>query len=63
MIPGRHLGLVTPSEYEFGADLQSRLRDIAENHLDVDGMIEVAESAGSVSCAAPDPSREILPRR
>ena len=45
LIPGRHLGLVTPSECEFGADLHSRLRDIAENFLDVDGMIEIAESA------------------
>jgi cobyrinic acid a,c-diamide synthase len=62
LIPGRHLGLVTPSECEFGASLHSRLRDIAENFLDVDGMIEIAKSAGSVSWAAPDPSRA-APRR
>jgi cobyrinic acid a,c-diamide synthase len=62
LIPGRHLGLVTPSEYEFGAGLQSRLREIAENCLDVDGVIEIAESAGSVSCPAPDPSGD-TPRR
>jgi cobyrinic acid a,c-diamide synthase len=62
LIPGRHLGLVTPSEYEFGAALESRLRDIAENHLDVDGMIEIAESARSVSYAEPDRSRD-APRR
>jgi cobyrinic acid a,c-diamide synthase len=62
LIPGRHLGLITPSEYEFGAALRSRLRDIAENFLDVDGMIEIAESARSVSYAEPDPSRD-APRR
>jgi cobyrinic acid a,c-diamide synthase len=62
LIPGRHLGLITPSEYEFGADLQSRLREIAENFLDVDGVIGIAESAGSVSYAEPDPSHD-APRR
>jgi cobyrinic acid a,c-diamide synthase len=72
LIPGRHLGLVPPSEYEYGAELRSRLREIAENFLDLDGVIEVAEAAGSeiveatgseiagtaglVSSAAPHPS-------
>ena len=51
LIPGRHLGLITPSEYEFGADLRARLHAIAENHLDVDRMIEIARSASSLSCA------------
>jgi cobyrinic acid a,c-diamide synthase len=58
LIPGRHLGLVTPSEYEYSVDLKSRLRAIAGDFLDVDGMIEIAESAGSVSCAPPDLSRD-----
>jgi cobyrinic acid a,c-diamide synthase len=54
LIPGRHLGLVTPSEYGRRADLQSRLHEIAESFLDVHGMIEIARSAGSLSCTAPD---------
>jgi cobyrinic acid a,c-diamide synthase len=57
LIPGRHLGLVTPSEYEDDGELRARLREIAENSLDVDGLIEVARSAGPLSCAAPEPSR------
>ncbi len=54
LIPGRHLGLVTPSEYEHSAELQSRLRAIAEDFLDIDGMIEIAKSARAVSYAPPD---------
>jgi cobyrinic acid a,c-diamide synthase len=55
LIPGRHLGLVTPSEYQDDGDLQAKLRGIAESSLDVDGLIEVARSAGPLSCAAPNP--------
>jgi cobyrinic acid a,c-diamide synthase len=50
LIPGRHLGLVTPSEHRDGGGLQPKLREIAEKFLDIDGIIEVARSAGSVSC-------------
>jgi cobyrinic acid a,c-diamide synthase len=57
LIPGRHLGLITPSEHEFGADLQAKLSEIAEKHLDVDGIIKIARTAGSISCAAPEASR------
>jgi cobyrinic acid a,c-diamide synthase len=56
LIPGRHLGLVTPSEYRYGAELQSRLCEIAENFLDVDRIVEIAESAGPISCTSPDAS-------
>jgi cobyrinic acid a,c-diamide synthase len=51
LIPGRHLGLVPPSEYEGGADLRSSLCEIAERYLDVDGLIAAAEAAGPLSCA------------
>jgi cobyrinic acid a,c-diamide synthase len=54
LIPGRHLGLITPAEYEHGADLESRLRGIAEDYLDVEGLIEIAESAPSVSWISRD---------
>jgi cobyrinic acid a,c-diamide synthase len=56
LIPGRHLGLVTPAEFNDGAGLESRLRDIAESHLDVDAMIGIAKSAAPVSCVPRDPS-------
>ena len=44
LIPGRHLGLITPSEYDCGAPLQTRLREIAEKFLDIDGIIEIART-------------------
>jgi cobyrinic acid a,c-diamide synthase len=56
LIPGRHLGLVTPAEYQCGSVLQSRLREIAEESLDIDGIVAVARSAGSISCAPAEPS-------
>ena len=56
LIPGRHLGLVTPAEYECGSALQSRLLEIAEESLDIDGIVAVARSAGSISCAPAEPS-------
>jgi cobyrinic acid a,c-diamide synthase len=56
LIPGRHLGLVTPSEYEDDGNLRARLCEIAESSLDVDGLIRVARSAGPLSCAAPGPT-------
>jgi cobyrinic acid a,c-diamide synthase len=49
LIPGRHLGLVTPAEYGSGEALQSRLAEIAEDSLDVEGIIAVARSAGPLS--------------
>jgi cobyrinic acid a,c-diamide synthase len=54
LIPGRHLGLITPSEYAHDADLHSRLGEIAEQFLDIDGIIEIAGLAGPLSCAPAD---------
>jgi cobyrinic acid a,c-diamide synthase len=45
LIPGRHLGLVTPSEFASGPELDARLQDIADEYLDIDGLIDVAGSA------------------
>jgi cobyrinic acid a,c-diamide synthase len=54
LIPGRHLGLITPSEYRDSGGLQPRLREIAERFLDIDGIIEIARSAGELSCTPAD---------
>jgi cobyrinic acid a,c-diamide synthase len=62
LIPGRHLGLITPSEYRDGAGLRPRLREIAESFLDIDKIIEIAGSAGPVSCAPAD-SQSVTPVR
>ncbi|MEJ2722030.1 MAG: hydrogenobyrinic acid a,c-diamide synthase (glutamine-hydrolyzing), partial [bacterium] len=45
LIPGRHLGLVTPAEFDGSAGLKKALLEIAERHLDVDGLIEIARGA------------------
>ncbi len=62
LIPGRHLGLITPSEHAFGDDLRSRLNDIADNYLDVDGLIGVAEQAGPLVFIR-DPQTQKTPAR
>lgn len=45
IIPSRHLGLVTPSEFDRNVALSSRLREIAEKYLNVPAMIELAGQA------------------
>ncbi|UCG52885.1 MAG: cobyrinate a,c-diamide synthase [Candidatus Latescibacterota bacterium] len=50
LIPGRHLGLVTPAEYKYDTDLWDRLLEIGEDHLDIGAMIEIARSAKPISC-------------
>ncbi len=49
LIPGRHLGLVTPAEFKAGTELNATLAEIAERHLDIDGMIDIARGARSVA--------------
>lgn len=45
LIPGRHLGLVTPSEFESEDNLRSRLTEMAQKYLEVDRLIEAARKA------------------
>lgn len=45
LIPARHLGLVTPSELNPGSDLETRLEEIADEHLDIGSLIKIANSA------------------
>ena len=43
LIPGRHLGLVTPAEYEEGVELVQKIREIAERHLDIEKIVVLLE--------------------
>jgi cobyrinic acid a,c-diamide synthase len=61
LIPGRHLGLVTPSEFEEVQALRSLLADIGERYIDADRMVEIAEAAGPAPGAAPGPFRSPVP--
>jgi len=45
LIPGRHLGLVTPSEFEFDDKLGNKLDEIAKKYLNMDVIIEKADDA------------------
>jgi cobyrinic acid a,c-diamide synthase len=54
VIPGRHLGLVTPAEFDSHDALMTRLIEIAERHLDLDRLIGIAELASPL--AAPSES-------
>jgi cobyrinic acid a,c-diamide synthase len=45
IIPMRHLGLVTPSEFDSDPPFEARLKEIADEHLDLDGLMDVARSA------------------
>lgn len=49
LIPGRHLGLITPAEFGFGDALRTRLETIAGDYLNVDELIKIAGAAGPLS--------------
>jgi len=49
IIPGRHLGLVTPSEYNIDNKLSEKLLNIAENYLNLDEIIKIADNADSIN--------------
>ena len=49
LIPGRHLGLVTPSEFGEDTGLRERLISIAEDYLDIDRLIEIAGDTESLT--------------
>jgi cobyrinic acid a,c-diamide synthase len=61
LIPGRHLGLVPPSEFDNEHDLRSTLDNIADRYIDVDRMIKIAEAAGPVPGIEPGPTRAAPP--
>ncbi|MBU0985120.1 MAG: cobyrinate a,c-diamide synthase [candidate division Zixibacteria bacterium] len=52
VIPGRHLGLVTPNEFHHTSDLKTRLLRMADDYLDVDRLLEIARSAGPLTLRA-----------
>jgi len=53
LIPGRHLGLVTPAEFGENSELQDRLTALAEGHLDLDRLLKIAHSAGPLAVTEP----------
>jgi cobyrinic acid a,c-diamide synthase len=48
IIPGRHLGLVTPSEYNGDDKLTLKLKDLAKNYLKIENIIKIANNVDSI---------------
>ena len=48
-LPDRHLGLVTPAEHEGVEGAMGILRQVAEDHLDLDRILEIARAAPSLA--------------
>lgn len=55
LIPGRHLGLVTPAEFKDDQKLESDLQDLAENYINIDEIIKLAKNAEALE------SKELSP--
>lgn len=49
LIPERHLGLIPPLEFLDQGELEKSLSSIADDYLDIDGLISVAKRAGSLA--------------
>jgi cobyrinic acid a,c-diamide synthase len=48
VIPGRHLGLITPDEFKGFAGLHDTLSRIASDHIDLDGILKIATNAAEL---------------
>jgi len=58
IFPERHLGLVPPQETEETGDPLARVAEVVEKYLDIDGIFEAAQTAGSLDI--PEQPRETL---
>jgi len=54
LIPGRHLGLITPSEFESEDGLRFQLTEMAHKHLDVDRLVAAAREAAPIEVPLKD---------
>jgi len=59
LIPGRHLGLVTPAESGMDEGLRTRLAALAVKHLDLDRIIDASKGTGSLPAPAPQAAAKI----
>ncbi len=62
LIPGRHLGLVPPDEFGPTTELRKRLARFAADHLDVDAILEIANSASALRPSNDEDGQPIAPR-
>jgi cobyrinic acid a,c-diamide synthase len=57
LLPGRHLGLFTPEEHPQMEGLRESLAELCARHLDVDALLEIANSAPPLAPPPPLPRR------
>ena len=50
MLPSRHLGLITPGEFERSLFFLREVQNMVESNVDVARIIEVAKSAPALDC-------------
>lgn len=55
-IPSRHLGLVTAEDNPLGPDYLARLADLAERHLDLDGLAGLTVTRSDFTSSHPHPT-------
>ena len=48
VLPSRHLGLITPAEFEKKSAILNDLSNIIDDHLDINKIIKIAKSAGVI---------------
>lgn len=54
VLESRHLGLVTAAEVDGLKEKMHSLADLAENFIDIDGIIDIVKNAPFVSCKRPE---------
>ncbi len=59
LLPGRHLGLVTPDEFPARAEVETRLAQIAADYLDIDRIIKIAEDAPEIDAGEIRPQETV----
>ncbi len=52
LIPGRHLGLVPPSEFDGVSTLNAKLENIAHNYINIEKLLEIAGTAPNLTSGA-----------
>jgi len=53
LLPGRHLGLVTPAEHPRIAEVRHNLLELVRDRLELDRLLEIARGAPALAGAAP----------
>ena len=54
ILPNRHLGLITPEEFEHYSKFEKIIKDISDNYIDIDSIIRIANDAPPLDVSAPE---------